>query len=102
MKIYINGRFLTQQITGVQKFCYEITKELVKKSSLDIVVLIPNNTKINKSYLINFKIKRIGLFSGHLWEQISLPYFLYKNGFPLIYCKKQNWIPTYFYFLEVV
>ena len=56
----------------------------MKKSSLDIVVLIPNNTKINKSYLINFKIKRIGLFSGHLWEQISLPYFLYKNGFPLI------------------
>ena len=28
MKIYINGRFLTQRITGVQRYALEITRAL--------------------------------------------------------------------------
>jgi hypothetical protein len=28
--LYINGRFLTQQVTGVQRFALEISKELIK------------------------------------------------------------------------
>lgn len=31
MKIIINGRFLTQNITGVQRVAHELIKELDKK-----------------------------------------------------------------------
>ena len=80
MKIFINGRFLTQKFSGVQKFSYEITKELVQNSNHDITVLVPKNHEINHLYRINFKIRYIGLFYGHLWEQISLPLFLSRKG----------------------
>ena len=83
-KVYINGRFLTQQLFGVQRFCYEITKQIIKISNLDIIVLIPSNAKINKSYSIDFKVQKVGVLCGHLWEQITLPIFLYKNKSPLL------------------
>ena len=58
MKIYINGRYLTQTMTGVQRFSYEMTKQLVKNSSFYITVLIPKNQTINLNYVSNFKIKQ--------------------------------------------
>ena len=41
MKIIINGRFLTQDITGVQRVAHEIVKELdkiSKEKSLEIII----------------------------------------------------------------
>ena len=84
MKIYINGRYLTQELTGVQRFSYEITNELVKNSIYDVIVLIPKKQKIKSNYRINFKIEYVGFLKGHLWEQISLPLFLLKRNKSLL------------------
>ena len=46
MKIIINGRFLTQNITGVQRVAHEIIKELdkiTKEKSLEVIILAPRN-----------------------------------------------------------
>lgn len=79
--IYINGRFLTQDITGVQRYAIEVVKQL-DKTNLDykIIILTPKTETITKLNLSNIAIKQIGNFKGHLWEQISLPIYILKNN----------------------
>lgn len=73
MKVYINGRFLTQHPTGVQFFAQEICKELDGKIDFEILVPI-NQPLINHS--LNHKVKKIGYLKGYLWEQFSLPNYI--------------------------
>ncbi|HDG9809446.1 glycosyltransferase family 4 protein [Raoultella planticola] len=77
--VYINGRFLTQDITGVQRFAYELCLQLSRLRT-DIIILVPSVSLIKKDYLINeltiFELKGGG---GHYWEQFTLPFFLKKN-----------------------
>lgn len=80
--IYINGRFLDQQVTGVQRFAIEFLKSLdeqVEKKDIilkdnKIILLTPKKTKVPLIFK-HIDIKKIGLFSGHIWEQIFLPIF---------------------------
>lgn len=75
--IYINGRFLTQKITGVQRYAIEVVKQLDKiKSNYKFIILSPKEKIIQDIDLKNIEIKKIGRFSGHLWEQISLPIYM--------------------------
>ena len=91
-KFYINGRFLTQSISGVQRYAYEFIKTLDEWISQDdsfmagyqFEILAPK--KLNPIYKLNFKnitLRRIGSFTGHIWEQFELP-FLCRNG--LLFC----------------
>ena len=54
MKIYINGRFLTQRITGVQRYALEMTKALDHLISDDkslqkqeYILIAPNDVLYN-------------------------------------------------------
>lgn len=76
MKLYINGRFLTQHLTGVQIFAQEICKELDGK--IDFEIVVPKNQPILNNSL-NHKIKKIGFLKGYFWEQISLPNYIKKQ-----------------------
>lgn len=76
MKIYINGRFLTQNPTGVQYFAQEICKEL--ELIADFEILVPNQPIINTS-LNHHRITTVGSLNGYLWEQFSLPNFIKKQ-----------------------
>lgn len=55
--IYVNGRFLTQEVTGVQRFAIQILLNLIKIRD-DIVVLCPKTTPDNEITKA-FNIKRI-------------------------------------------
>lgn len=93
-KYVINGLFLTQRVTGIQRYAREIIAELdlfVQKD--EIIIVIPKNTKEVPVYK-NIKIIRHGIFNGILWEQLCLPIFLMKekadginlcNVVPLLY-----------------
>ncbi len=73
--IYINGRFLSQKISGVQRFASEIIKELILlKKNYSIVILIPRNCKTETFF--DIKLKKIGWNISHIWEQVDLPLFL--------------------------
>nr|WP_318539447.1 glycosyltransferase family 1 protein [Terribacillus saccharophilus] len=82
-KIYINGRFLTQTVTGVQRVATEILSELDKEISrgnikdLDIIILSPSKI-IQVPRFRHIKIKKVGILKGQLWEQIELP--IYTRG----------------------
>lgn len=84
MNIYINARFLTQAITGVQRFSIELCKELVEIRS-DLVFLVPDlDLVLDKSLLKKINILEVKGGSGHYWEQFILPKFLKNQGSPLL------------------
>lgn len=83
-KIVINGRFLLQDITGVQRVEREILVALDNIFSDCIheppVILVPKKGQlVQPLHLNNIKLKQVGRLSGHLWEQLELP----------IYCKNR-------------
>lgn len=86
---YLNMRFLTQRITGVQRFAYEITKELDKLlvcyPQIKLIGLLPN-VPIYSGYDLasyqDIELKKCGRLTGHLWEQLELPWYSRAN--PLI------------------
>lgn len=79
-RIFINGRFLTQSITGVQRVAWEITRQLdVLDSKLyEFCILVPSSYQ-GKNPFKNIKLEKKGNLKGHLWEQISLPFFSRKK-----------------------
>lgn len=80
-KIVINGRFLTQNITGVQRFAIEISKRLKVRN--EVVIVCPRNIILTaEAQLLEARV--VGSHVGHLWEQVDLPLWLYKNGSPLL------------------
>lgn len=81
--IVINSRFLTQNLTGVQRFAIEISLHLKKNLGNEIIFLSPNNI-VQKEYAKQLEVQIIGKHTGHLWEQIDLPLHLRKIGKPIL------------------
>ena len=77
--IIINARFLTQPITGVQRFAIEICRGL-KKSNIPLEFVAPNNI-LHKDIAEELGVKIIpgSILKGHLWEQIELQFYAYKK-----------------------
>jgi glycosyltransferase involved in cell wall biosynthesis len=87
----INGRFLTQGVTGVQRYAREIVTaldDLLTEGSplvrnLNLELLAPAS-EIAMPRLRSIATRQAGRLSGHLWEQLSLP--LYARGGILSLC----------------
>lgn len=80
MQIFINGRFLTQRLTGAQRYALEITKRVLTLRPSNVQVLVPRESVAEPHELSTF-IKPIGRFQGHAWEQLELgPYVLSRRG----------------------
>ncbi len=90
--IYINGRFLLRQITGVERVAWEIVSgldQLVESGAIDpkqfrFVVVAPDQPALALPWRhIELRIIR-SRASGHLWEQVELPRLL--DGVMLSLC----------------
>ena len=75
--IIVNARFLTQKVSGVQRFAIELSKEL-KKRNAKIVFVTPSNI-LNHDLAAELEAQVIGYFKGHIWEQLDLPRFVNKH-----------------------
>ena len=78
MDLVINGRFLAQPTTGVQRVAREITREIdgiVAEDGRDLNVRIVCQQKadLEDLPLKAIKVERLDGLPGHLWEQSSLP-----------------------------
>jgi glycosyltransferase involved in cell wall biosynthesis len=76
MKYFINGRFLTQKTSGVQRFAREIVKALDKRLSSsglrdEWVLLAPKAAALDLK-LFSIVQRHVGHLSGHPWEQTEL------------------------------
>jgi glycosyltransferase involved in cell wall biosynthesis len=82
MDIYVNCRFLTQKVTGAQRFAIEISRQL-KKLNPNINFISPKNI-VNKNVAQELNVKILGKNTGYIWEQVDLPLYLKTKGNPLL------------------
>jgi glycosyltransferase involved in cell wall biosynthesis len=80
--IIVNARFLTQPVTGVQRFAIEVSKRLKQKLP-DIEFIAPPHI-IHQELAASLQVVTYGRFNSHYWEQIELPVYLRKQGNPLL------------------
>lgn len=70
--IIIDGRFIGQKVTGVQRFCWETLKELAKIDELNISVAVANDVNIDNFNIPNVKIIRKGKKNNKFWQLFTL------------------------------
>ena len=78
--VFINGRFLAQPVTGVQRYAREVLKALdalLLEGALDAaaaeVTLVVPRTVLDSPPLARIRVRRAGRLGGHAWEQLELP-----------------------------
>jgi len=80
--LYINGRFLAQPVTGVQRYCLELLRawdEMIDCGEIDparypIVCLVPRSYLDDPGWK-HIEVRRVGRLDGNLWEQIDLAWY---------------------------
>lgn len=78
LELVVNGRFLTQPTTGVQRVARELTREidhLVSEGStpLRVRLVCETDADVDDLDLRVTKVERVGGSHGHIWEQTALP-----------------------------
>ncbi len=90
----VNARFLTQKITGVQRYSIEMSLKL-KELHPGIRFLAPRNI-IQHEIAGKLGAERIGFFEGYFWEQIELPLFLKRHAPGSILINPGNMAPVFY------
>ena len=82
--LYINGRFLTQPMTGVERYAYSICMALAELGR-PFTVVCPNGP-VRKEYDVrSLNIIHYGFGGSHFWEQCVLPcFFVGKKDYLLL------------------
>lgn len=81
--IYVNARFLTHKLTGVERFATEICRQLILQRPGMFCFVAPRNV-INEDLAKEFNVTFVGHTKGYVWEQFTLPRFLRKQGNPVL------------------
>ncbi|MET3841199.1 glycosyltransferase family 1 protein [Bradyrhizobium sp. OAE829] len=81
MKIFINGRFLSQSLTGVQRYAAEMVKAMDRLLAsgqaaqpllaAEWQLLTPPNAKAELDLAV-IRTRQVGRRTGHAWDQIDL------------------------------
>lgn len=81
--VYVNARFLSQPLTGVQRYGMEVCAEL-KKIYPQLILLAPQKI-LYPEWVKEMEVYCVGNTSGHVWEQITLPTYLHRRGKPILF-----------------
>lgn len=92
--IVVNARFLTQKLSGVQRFAIEICTRLKKEYGENIIFVTPRNILLEQTAK-DLEAIVVGKHTGHIWEQWDLPRYLGQKGDPLLLCLC-NTAPLYY------
>lgn len=77
-KIYINGKFFCQPITGTQRYARELLNQFDRLLSTEdnreiaVEILVPECVRSMPQYT-NLRVRTVGRMSGTTWEQLELP-----------------------------
>ncbi|HEX7126920.1 MAG TPA: glycosyltransferase, partial [Thermodesulfobacteriota bacterium] len=84
-RVFVNARFLTQPVTGVQRYGRELVKALDRllargfdgAGRYAFVLLVPRASRadLDGLALTHLEVRRVGRLRGHLWEQLELPVY---------------------------
>ncbi|WP_232491538.1 glycosyltransferase family 4 protein [Novosphingobium kaempferiae] len=77
-QLFVNGRFLVQQATGVQRVAVEIVRgidTMLDRSELvaDVTLLVPRGEWVQPLNLRHIAVETVGTRRGVWWEQLDLP-----------------------------
>ncbi|HWP02625.1 MAG TPA: glycosyltransferase family 1 protein [Gemmatimonadaceae bacterium] len=78
-QLYVNGRFFSQAVTGVQRYARELTGALDRLLTAEgpgkheVTVVAPRSCTLIDGFG-RMKVERVGRQNGHAWEQIELPW----------------------------
>jgi glycosyltransferase involved in cell wall biosynthesis len=82
--LVVASRFLSQPITGVQRYGIELSYSL-KKINQDInIKFVAPKKIIHKKIAEDLKVELFGINRNYLWDQLDLLYYLQKKGMPLL------------------
>jgi glycosyltransferase involved in cell wall biosynthesis len=81
-KVVVDARFLTQPLTGVQRYAIELSLRL-KQMDPSIRFVCPKDV-IQRDIFERLEAKIIGSHTRFLWSQIDLPMYLKKHNNPLL------------------
>src|SRR5580658_4377008 len=77
--VVLNGRFLTQPVTGVQRYARELLREfdqiLPGRANLRIRLVTPASVR-SVPGLSHISHQAVGRLRGHAWEQFELPAYV--------------------------
>jgi glycosyltransferase involved in cell wall biosynthesis len=79
-KLYVNGKFFCQQITGTQRYARELLSQIDEllfaedDSKFKIEILVPKNARSVPQYK-HLAVRTVGTMSGTKWEQLELPWY---------------------------
>jgi len=79
-KVYINGKFLSQKMSGVQRYASEVCRNLASPVTL-VAAADHQNDAV---YHLQKPLQLLGNKAGIPWEQFSLPSSLRSKGSPLL------------------
>lgn len=86
MEFCIDGRFLAQSITGVQRYAIGIVTAMdsLLGDNDRVTILVPRQRIVTQLSLSHIKIKQIGRLKGHLWTQIDEMSYVRRHHLPLV------------------
>jgi glycosyltransferase involved in cell wall biosynthesis len=79
-KIYINGKFFCQQITGTQRYARELLNQLDELLAAEddpkiaVEILVPKDARSIPHYKL-LAVRTVGTMKGTKWEQLELPWY---------------------------
>ena len=81
MKYVINGKFLAEKITGIQRYAYELTRELdAMAEGRDIELFVPSDATADLSVYHHIKLVPSDKPAGERWEQFTYGNYLRRHG----------------------
>lgn len=81
--IVVNGSFLTQSVTGVQRYAHEMVNALGEHTEVEL--LVPGGAReVGPIPSRVHQVRTVGRRTAHLWEQIDLRLHLRSRGYPLL------------------
>ena len=82
--LLINGRFLTQSITGVQRYATEMVLALSRlRCQYRFLVVAPKGKLVGA---VPYTVQDTFPLNGHAWEQIRLPWLIKKFKAKILWC----------------
>ena len=82
--IFVNGRFLTQPMTGVERYAYNICKAMARLR-YPYTIICPKKPVCQDYDVSDLTIVHYGIGNSHFWEQCVLPfYFMGKKDYLVV------------------
>ena len=82
-KLFVNGRFLDQPLTGVQRYARELMRQIddlldegQAYAGLEVICLTPGGEPPQTGWK-HIRARQVGRNRGNLWEQVDLPLSLH-------------------------